>query len=126
MAWHRYRFIGDGGTALPLQPVYRTLGGGRCGTSNTGWLAGWNSTDEDPPRDYNTPGHYPEAADGVVEMTVCFGGYMEDKACHFSRRVGATRCGVGGPLLWRLPYAGTTHNASSSCGSAYCTAHGGE
>jgi hypothetical protein len=111
-----YRFSGPGGDALPLH----SPGENHCGTDLTGWLSGWDGTGH-PEANYITPGHYPTAAEGVVEMTVCF---------DFSRRSGNAHCigpvkvGVvmcDGFLLWRLPYAW----GCNAYNTGYCTVASG-
>lgn len=106
-----YRFTGVGGDALPLT----SPGENHCGTGYTGWLSGWNGS-EAPPDSYRTAGHYPVAADGVVEMVACFDmGSSRSCGVHFA--VGVVQC--DGFTLWRLPYA------SGGCGRAFCTAPSG-
>jgi len=65
---------------------------------------GWNIT--------RTPfGRYPTAAEGVVNMTVCFDS-EDNGSCDSYAEVGVLRC--EGFMLWRLPYA-------PGCKAAYCT-----
>ena len=108
-----YRLAGSGGDALPLtSPGY-----GHCGTVYTGWLSGW-AGEGDPPASYSGAGRYPAAAEGVAEMTACFGsqGYGSGNPCDGHAAVGVVRC--DGFLLWRLADA-------PSCGAGYCTAASG-
>jgi hypothetical protein len=124
-----YRFSGAGGDALPLQPGGYAY---HCGTALAGWLSGWDGgggtgtgcsqnpasqggSTTGPPCGYSTPGRYPAAAEGVVEMTVCFDGGTSSK-CMNHAVVGVVMC--DGFLLWRLPYA-------VGCESGYCTAQSG-
>ena len=60
------------------------------------------------------PGRYPTAAEGVVNMTACFGNMLARhlSPCENSVTVGVLSC--EGFLLWRLPYA-------LDCQSGYCT-----
>jgi hypothetical protein len=121
-----YRFEGAGGDALPLT----SPGGiGKCGTSYSGWLSGWEHVgrvDTAPLTPYRGPnsvgpGRYPAADEGVVEMTACFdgGGGCDDHAA-----VGVLHC--EGFLLWRLPYGrGAAGGAQGDCGYGYCTAPSG-
>jgi hypothetical protein len=108
-----YRFSSAGGDALPLQPP----GGGHCGTEYAGWLSGWDGSGRAgvaPPGSYSTPGRYPAATEGVVEMTACFD--RNAGHCEFHAVVGAVMC--EGFLLWRLPY-------EPGCSCGYCTAASG-
>ena len=122
---HWYRFVGKGGTALPLA----SPGHGHCGTSNPGWLSGWNVSARPeankPPASYAEPGRYPTAAEGVVESTACFEGkgFSGDPSgpCFASKQVGVLQCPSDGPLLWRLPYAPDTWGPSGDCTFGYCT-----
>ena len=121
-----YRFEGAAGDALPLT----SPGGiGKCGTSYSGWLSGWEhvgGVDTAPLTSYRGPnsvgpGRYPAAEEGVVEMTACFdgGGGCDDHAA-----VGVLRC--EGFLLWRLPYGrGAAGGPQGDCGYGYCTASSG-
>ena len=105
-----YRLAGSGGDALPLSPP----GDHHCGTRGTGWLSGW-AGEGDPPISYSGAGRYPAAAEGVAEMTACFGGGTFGP-CYYHAAVGVVRC--EGFLLWRLadaPY----------CNYGYCTAPSG-
>eukprot|EP01050_Picozoa_sp_SAG11_P016231 SAG11_NODE_2190_length_3706_cov_28.760189_2_plen_664_part_00 len=110
-----YRFVGTGGDALPLTaPGYE-----HCGTNWAGWLSGWDVADErgTPNRGESTQGRYPVAAEGVVEMTVCFDGALaDDDECTYHITVGVVHC--DGYLLWRLAYA-------PYCGAGYCTTSSG-
>ena len=102
-----YRFEGAGGDALPLS----SPGHNHCGTGDAGWLSGWTGANT-PPNNYGGTGRYPSAAEGVVEMTVCFDGH---NGCDGHMVVGVLRCGSF--LLWQLPDA--------PGGGAYCTASSG-
>ena len=109
-----YRFAGAGGDALPLT----SPGPGHCSAGDTGWLSSWAQTDY-PPASYSGVGVYPAAAQGVVEMTVCFDGFNDlnhHGQCYSHAAVGVVHCGSF--LLWRLPDA-------PLCGVAYCTAPSG-
>jgi hypothetical protein len=68
-----------------------------------------------PPCGYRTPGRYPAATEGVLEMTACFDDSSGD-ACYMRVVVAVVRC--EGFLLWRLPYV-------PNCGAGYCTASSG-
>eukprot|EP01052_Picozoa_sp_SAG31_P038650 SAG31_NODE_5206_length_2677_cov_2.313809_2_plen_320_part_00 len=128
-----YRFVGAGGTAMPLESPGSWHPGtdhSHCGTRNPGWLSGWDAQPgiKDPPCNYTTAGHYPKVVDGVKEMTVCFDESYDDPnpklpdgrctpgsgpyTCESFRVVGVVRC--DGFMLWRLPY-------TESCDNAYCT-----
>ena len=126
-----YRFSGAVGDTLPLSPP----GWLHCGTDATGWLSGWDGgvgtgcsssyfggmcTDvctnaTGPPCGYQTPGRYPAATEGVVEMTACFDDSGGDP-CYMCVVVGVVRCDEF--LLWRLPYV-------PNCNAGYCTAPSG-
>ena len=121
-----YRFVGAGGSALPLA----SPGHSHCGTSDTGWLSGWNASAADPeagqpPPSYAEPGRYPTAAEGVTEMTACFesrGFSGERGPCFASKQIGVVQCpGSEAPLLWRLPYAPDIWGPSGDCTYGYCT-----
>eukprot|EP01046_Picozoa_sp_COSAG06_P011042 COSAG06_NODE_620_length_13728_cov_23.894563_4_plen_660_part_00 len=122
---HWYRFIGKGGTGLALA----SPGHNHCGTSDPGWLSGWNASKHpeapDPPATYAEPGRYPTADEGAVEMTACFDardGFQGPRVpCAASKQVGVHQCPNGGPLLWRLPYAPDIWGASGDCTYGYCT-----
>ena len=101
------RFEGAGGDELPLTAP----GSAHCNTGQPGWLSGWDEGGSPPPS-YTGAGRYPEAAEGLVEMTVCF---SHSDPCESYVVAGVIRC--GGVLLWRLPDAGSDH--------AYCTAPSG-
>jgi hypothetical protein len=75
----------------------------------------WGSLDS-----YNTPGRYPEVAEGVVTRAVCF---RDDQACSYQAPVEVVRC--AGFLLWRLPYMPTGAAGGQHCDRAYCTAPSG-
>ena len=128
-----YRFAGVGGGALPLTAP----GAEHCGTDAGGWLSDWDAhpctKDAECTSDWcesgvctprpehpAPPGHYPEATEGVVEMTACFDFGIDDAGrawtCGAPSQVGVVMC--DGFLLWRLPYA-------PDCLSAYCTAASG-
>jgi hypothetical protein len=111
-----YRFEGAGGDALPLF----TPGDDHCGTQHAGWLSGWDASGvlgAQPPITYTTAGRYPTAAEGVVEMTVCF--HQNSAPCDYHRGVEVLRCGDF--LLWRLPYT----SSSTGCNQGYCTTSSG-
>ena len=67
-------------------------------------------------------GRYPTAAEGVVNMTVCFDHeFTYEGSCSEGYvGVGVKRCEEGGEdfLLFRLPYA-------QKCNAGYCTAPSG-
>ena len=121
-----YRFIGDGGTSLPLAPPTRASPWAACGYSRPGWLSGWNaSSPGPPPQGYDSQGSLPSAADGAVERTVCFvggGGERETGTCVQHAAVGVVRCPAG-PVLWRLPFARFSI-AGGPCMYGYCTSNG--
>lgn len=108
-----YRFEGAGGDALPLTPP----GNQHCGAQYAGWLTGcsdgWSESGT-----CSTPGHYPSAAEGMVEMTACF---SQGSRCDRYRPVGVVRCGDF--LLWRLTSDWLTY--APSCNLGYCTAPSG-
>jgi hypothetical protein len=135
-----YRLSGASGDALPLAPP----GPGHCGTGWAGWLTGWDASigpcysgnpppcpqdspsatsggrsSNGPPLDYSTHGRYPSAAEGVVDMTVCF-DFLNSRGhggpCDSHGTVGVLRCRDF--LLWRLPY-------TADCEFGYCTAPSG-
>lgn len=138
-----YRFMGTGGDALALSTpgAYHCgtaftgwLSGWdasahTCRTANDcpGWMpdasGGCSSECSSrsacdsgrcaPPNRYTTTGRYPAAAEGVVEMSVCFDG---GRACAEHAVVGVVRCGSF--LLWQLPYA-------PGCDRGYCTVASG-
>ena len=122
---HWYRFVGKGGTGLARSSPGRN----HCGTSDTGWLSGWNASAHPeatkPPATYAEPGRYPSADEGVVEMTACFDGRgfsdPDRSPCFASKQVGVHQCPGGGPLLWRLPYAPDIWGPSGDCTYGYCT-----
>ena len=122
---HWYRFVGSGGTALPLASPEH----GHCGSSYGGWLSGWNASADSeatkPPASYAEPGRYPTAAEGVTEMTACFHGkgFSGDPQgpCFASKQIGVVQCPASGPLLWRLPYAPDIWGPSGDCTYGYCT-----
>jgi len=109
-----YRFAGDGGNALALQPP----GNRHCGTYGAGWLSDWSPDAGKPPMDYSEAGTLPGAADGVVEMVACFDGSNAPDTsytCSSRETVGVVWC--DGFWLFRLPYA-------PGCGQqagGYCT-----
>jgi hypothetical protein len=108
-----FRFIGTGGDALALMPPGRD----HCGTVYGGWLSGWDGGG-DPPGDYNQAGHFPVAAEGVVDMKACFDQGGAPFQCNVHATVGVVRCGAF--LLWRLPWV-----RNDSCDAAFCTAPSG-
>jgi hypothetical protein len=127
-----YRFAGAGGDALPLSPVglshgVNGPGHSKCGTYYSGWLTGWTGhppygaaySNTRPPYSYSVPGRYPEAAEGVVEMTACFDS---GNPCDTPVAVGVIR--RDGFLLWRLPDAPYCTEAGTQSG-AYCTTPSG-
>jgi len=67
-------------------------------------------------------GRYPTAAEGVVDMVVCFDTSPMDSngSCDSYVEAGVKRCEEGGKdfLLFRLPY-------TSKCSAGYCTAPSG-
>ena len=86
-----YRFVGDGGVALPIQ----SPGCLHCGTDRVGWLSGWDAQHTPPPVDYAVPGEYPQRGDGVVNATVCF-DYCDTCCmgrCFHHKTVGIVNCG---------------------------------
>jgi hypothetical protein len=106
-----YRFASAGGNALPLtNPEYQ-----HCSTDLGGWLSGW-AGDGAPPSTYNIAGRYPIAAEGVVEMTVCFDNSVAPCGQHVV--IGVVQC--GGFLLWRLPDSPNCPN-----NAVYCTTPNG-
>jgi hypothetical protein len=106
-----YRFVGDGGDALPLAPPE---GHNYCSTNTGGWLTGWGGRSDEILGQYNGAGRYPSAAEGIVSMTACFGGRADP--CQSAESVRVVRCDDF--LLFRLPYA-------PACERAYCTAPSG-
>jgi hypothetical protein len=118
-AW--YRFAGSGGDAMPLAPPWDGSGSqplGHCGADGQrglpGWLSGWaGDAGERPPNSCTVPGHYPTAADGVVDMTVCFDHSYQSIALQCMKHAIAGVVNCGDYLLWRLEYAPD--------GGVYCT-----
>jgi hypothetical protein len=105
-----FRFVGSGGDALPLS----SPGTSRCGTQNPGWLSG---CDSDALASCTTVGRYPEAAQGVVEMTACFDGGGATGPCTQHKAVAVVRCSDF--LLWRLA------DAPQGEQTGYCTVSSG-
>ena len=107
-----YRFASAAGDAILTTPP----GENHCCTHYTGWLSGWDNADAAgaPPTEYSIPGRYPDATEGVVEMTACFVDALLPCGQHVALAVVACE----GFMLWRLPY-------TPDCYSAYCTASSG-
>ena len=128
LAGRWYRISGEAGDVLPTSPP----GGLKCGTSWSGWLAGWDPADGVPGTTHSEPGTLPLTSDDKRPAAVCFDSNVEsdetqmDISGHLGH-LGQTCWGVvltakvvhcGTHFLWSLPNV-------PECPLAYCTERSG-